>query len=64
VCDINDAGGGIDGEYRTLHRANEIILRAEVSQESDDRGFQVSSFEFRVSSKVTKHPNQISGLES
>ncbi len=50
VGDINDDGGGIDGEYRALHRANEIILRAEVSQESNDRGFQVSSFEFRVPS--------------
>src|SRR5713101_392301 len=37
VGDINDASVGIDGEYRALHRAQEIILRAKVSQESDDR---------------------------
>src|SRR5258708_34821381 len=36
VSDINDAGVGIDGEYRALHRAHEIILRAKVSQERDD----------------------------
>lgn len=50
VCDINDAGTGIDGEDCALHRANEIILRAKVSQESDDSRFQawVSSLEFRV----------------
>src|ERR1700686_2603679 len=36
VCDINDAGGGINGEDRALQSANEIILRAEVGQESND----------------------------
>src|SRR5258708_6981679 len=35
VGDINDAGVGIDGEYRALHRGHEIIQRAKISQESD-----------------------------
>src|SRR6266850_4748467 len=47
VGDINDAGVGIDGEYRPLHRAHEIILRAKISQESDQGWFQVSGFNFR-----------------
>jgi hypothetical protein len=36
VGDINDVRGGVDREYRSLHRAGEIILRAEICQESDD----------------------------
>src|SRR6266852_3801472 len=37
VGDVNYADVGIDGEYRALHRAHEIILQAKVSQESDQR---------------------------
>ena len=47
VSNINDGGSGIDGENRALHRADEIILRAEVSQESNDRWFQVSGSGFK-----------------
>src|SRR5258708_7772080 len=36
VCDINDACLGVDREYHPLHRTNEVILRAKISQESDD----------------------------
>jgi hypothetical protein len=36
VCDINDAGNGIDGEDCALHRPNEIIPRAKIGQESND----------------------------
>src|SRR5260370_11355687 len=37
VRDIDNLRGGIDGEDRALHRADEIILRAKISQESDNR---------------------------
>jgi hypothetical protein len=36
VCNINDDDARTQGEDRSLHRANEIVLRAKVSQESDD----------------------------
>src|SRR5438128_344063 len=49
VSYINDARGRINGQNRAFHGANEIILRAKVGKESDDRGFQVSSFKLQVS---------------
>jgi hypothetical protein len=34
---VDDLGSGTDREDHAFHRADEIILRAEVGQESDDR---------------------------
>src|SRR6267142_2593519 len=37
VREVDNLRGGIEGKDRALHRADEIILRAKISQESDDR---------------------------
>lgn len=37
VSYVNDMRVRVAGEYGALHRANEIILRAKISQEGDER---------------------------
>ena len=48
VSEVDNLSRGIRGKNHSLHRAHEIVLRAKVGQESDDRRLQVSSFKFHV----------------
>ena len=45
---VDDVSGRIDRNDRSLHRANKIILRAEVGKESDD-GLPISDCQFSIS---------------
>jgi hypothetical protein len=36
VSDVDNIRDGVNREYRRLHRGDEIVLRTEISQESDD----------------------------